>query len=543
MRRQGSLAQSAAAPEDAGRPGKPCGSLIEGETGRPCSNDGPEADDPFKSEEDSAMDDIVSGGESTGDADPTSRLYWLEYGCRAEQVNLLNTVAVGVDRAHYAAGDKKLGKVQCCSVMGNPECVRKGAGVCFTGFNDTDLFVTHAEALTTCEAVGMRLCTKDEVLSSGPLSCCNSGCEVNHELVWTATASDMSSVEEHSELKAELKNVVEENQRLQSSLDNYGKQLEHIEDKLKHGHVAAGRAGASHESAGGYGAITGKGLPPLPGEGGGGGGSQHAFTEEEAERLRADNARLAHEKEELDQQNRNLKDHIIDAVASTVLNNGSKVDPNTLPSTPFWPISTPAPNVSSEPSGAASASWEPWSGSWSWDRNGTNASNGTNGTAGVLHRPVLEELPNGRKVITDSPRDDFARGADAEQASEEAGTEDVLETGEQVDFSSHQVFDKEIELAFDSLDGNKDGKIEWHDIQNVLSMMKNEKRLPDTFDTSPLESDFRTSGVDNDGKLNEAGFGRFIQGLSARTGKEPTSSHELLRGRGLGPGDCGQAVR
>lgn len=510
MRRQ-DLPRSGSSLADAGV--KPCGMLLEGElaAGKPCSDDGPQADDPFKEEEDSAVEDIVDGGEPAQTENPNSTLFWLEYGCRAEQTQL-NTVAGGVDLAKFSQGAAKVGKTQCCSGKTN-ECVRKGAGVCFTGSNDTELYVTHPEALMTCDAVGMRLCTKEEVLSSESMSCCYAGCALNNFLVWTSTTMKASDMAAHEELKAQLQALKNKNVKLQSSLDNYGKVVSKIEDKIGivatgyplDGSLPVGGRGTasgtpvSYDRGGNFGSVSrrylatagvvGMNFPPLPGE------EQqpskpHAFTEDEAERIRAENTKLAEEKYSLDVANRNLKDHIIDAIASSV-KSGDQVDPSTFPKHAFWPTIPPPSN----------------------DTNGTTDT--VNDQVNASHyfaghtRPVEMVLPDGSKVITDDPREAWMR----------RNVHDAFQTAEEADFANRQVFLHEVELTFQSLDDDKDQRLSWQNMADVISRMLYLRTVPDNLDLDALHSIFDQSATDKDGMLDQAGFQRFIEALGQRTGE------------------------
>eukprot|EP00445_Apocalathium_hangoei_P041076 CAMPEP_0203978492 /NCGR_PEP_ID=MMETSP0359-20131031/102144_1 /ASSEMBLY_ACC=CAM_ASM_000338 /TAXON_ID=268821 /ORGANISM="Scrippsiella Hangoei, Strain SHTV-5" /LENGTH=385 /DNA_ID=CAMNT_0050916703 /DNA_START=87 /DNA_END=1241 /DNA_ORIENTATION=+ len=66
---------------------------------------------------------------------------------------------------------------RCCSMDGST-CVSTAAG-CFTG--------PFKEAEQVCAKEGMRLCSREELEGN---TCCGSGCQFDHELVWTGKAAE-----------------------------------------------------------------------------------------------------------------------------------------------------------------------------------------------------------------------------------------------------------------------------------------------------------------------------------------------------------------
>jgi len=103
---------------------------------------------------------------------PYEPSYYVDDGCSSDN-NTPNDVMGFYQEESYTA------HVRCCSSNGNS---------CDTPFDCTDSsnMMTYAEAESECSSSGMRLCTKDELLSN---VCCGAGGQCDHAYVWTSTAA------------------------------------------------------------------------------------------------------------------------------------------------------------------------------------------------------------------------------------------------------------------------------------------------------------------------------------------------------------------
>ena len=73
--------------------------------------------------------------------------------------------------------------IRCCSEDKNI-CENENAPCCKTQKGACPGVATHSEAEETCVKMGMRLCTKDELLSE---ICCKTGGNCDSYSVWTST--------------------------------------------------------------------------------------------------------------------------------------------------------------------------------------------------------------------------------------------------------------------------------------------------------------------------------------------------------------------
>lgn len=110
--------------------------------------------------------------------------FWLVDGCHS----------IGGDEgATHAPASYAVGYTQCCSGDPDPNkktCKRKHAGVCFSyddEFPSSGKASTHYEATQKCTDAGMRLCTKEELLSDEAAGCCGTGCGLNSGMAWSST--------------------------------------------------------------------------------------------------------------------------------------------------------------------------------------------------------------------------------------------------------------------------------------------------------------------------------------------------------------------
>eukprot|EP00662_Eupelagonemidae_sp_cell21_P056922 gene56922-biopygen27203 len=85
----------------------------------------------------------------------------------------------------YGISTRTSGKVQCCNTAGTV-CIREDDNGCITGDagRSSAHSVTWFEAVDLCNVRGMRLCTKEEVLSQ---LCCRKGCWYDSLLTWTSS--------------------------------------------------------------------------------------------------------------------------------------------------------------------------------------------------------------------------------------------------------------------------------------------------------------------------------------------------------------------
>ena len=100
--------------------------------------------------------------------DNTLRWY-VDDGCHTEADSVKDDFAGTYRRNSFNAG------VRCCSMDG-ASC--KTIGKCPGGS------ATHDHAVDKCEGMGMRLCTKDELLDG---ICCGKGGRCDNHPVWTST--------------------------------------------------------------------------------------------------------------------------------------------------------------------------------------------------------------------------------------------------------------------------------------------------------------------------------------------------------------------
>eukprot|EP00662_Eupelagonemidae_sp_cell21_P058269 gene58269-biopygen94438 len=102
--------------------------------------------------------------------------FWLEDGC----------ICNGAIPGRWAAADESAAEVQCCSVSGI--CTRKDSGdLCLSGDGDVAK-ATYYDAVASCSHEGMRLCSKQELQTTGAAGCCGTGCQYDNALVWTSTS-------------------------------------------------------------------------------------------------------------------------------------------------------------------------------------------------------------------------------------------------------------------------------------------------------------------------------------------------------------------
>ena len=98
-------------------------------------------------------------------------LRYVDDGCHSEPAFPTDDVV-----AFYQAESSEA-FVRCCSDDGSP-CNT------FSNCQDSSDLVNYTDAVTECTANGMRLCTKDELLSD---TCCSTGGKCDNYGVWTST--------------------------------------------------------------------------------------------------------------------------------------------------------------------------------------------------------------------------------------------------------------------------------------------------------------------------------------------------------------------
>lgn len=108
-------------------------------------------------------------GQRSETADMTELMFWAVAGCPRKWAAPAARMRVHT-RAHGVA---------CCSFDG---------AQCRTWVPQCQPYGSYNDALAACSAYGWRMCTKTEVESN---ICCNMGCSLNTELVWTTTPSEM----------------------------------------------------------------------------------------------------------------------------------------------------------------------------------------------------------------------------------------------------------------------------------------------------------------------------------------------------------------
>ena len=101
----------------------------------------------------------------------TDNLRYVDDGCHSEGSDNQDDV-VGFYQSEYSEAF-----VRCCSI-GGESCDT------FSNCQDASQLVNYASAVSTCEANGRRLCTKDELLTD---ICCGTGWQCDHYGVWTST--------------------------------------------------------------------------------------------------------------------------------------------------------------------------------------------------------------------------------------------------------------------------------------------------------------------------------------------------------------------
>jgi len=133
---------------------------------------------------------------------------WVENGCWSNS---------GGGDGHWESPLGAVAHVHCCTEAG--ECERHVSGAtnnagCFSGGNSGVPMQTYDGAVAICAADGMRLCTKDELLSEGAAGCCSTGCSHDSAMVWTNTSLSLHS-DTHKSMQADLqKKALQEAQKL-----------------------------------------------------------------------------------------------------------------------------------------------------------------------------------------------------------------------------------------------------------------------------------------------------------------------------------------
>ena len=98
--------------------------------------------------------------------------YYVDDGCHSEG-------STPDDVVGFYQSEDATAYIRCCSTDGT---------TCSTESNcqNTNDLVTYADAETECAANGMRLCTKDELLTD---ICCGTGGQCDSYAVWTSTTA------------------------------------------------------------------------------------------------------------------------------------------------------------------------------------------------------------------------------------------------------------------------------------------------------------------------------------------------------------------
>ena len=99
--------------------------------------------------------------------------YYVDDGCHTEG-------STPDDVVGFYQSESSTAFVRCCSTdaAGSTDCDT------VSNCKDSSDLVTFADAETECAAQGMRLCTKDELLSE---ICCGTGGQCDSAGVWTST--------------------------------------------------------------------------------------------------------------------------------------------------------------------------------------------------------------------------------------------------------------------------------------------------------------------------------------------------------------------
>ena len=103
--------------------------------------------------------------------DSSGNLYYVDDGCHSEKRTPDDVIGYYEDESSVAA------YVRCCSDDGTT-CDT------FSNCNRGNQLVAYADAEQKCIDNGMRLCTKDELLSD---ICCGTGGNCDSRAVWTST--------------------------------------------------------------------------------------------------------------------------------------------------------------------------------------------------------------------------------------------------------------------------------------------------------------------------------------------------------------------
>ena len=98
--------------------------------------------------------------------------YYVDDGCHSEATN-------PDDVTGYYQAETSEAFVRCCSFDGT-SCTT------VNDCNDSDNLMSYSDAEDECSKIGMRLCTKDELLTE---LCCGTGGTCDSNAVWTSTVS------------------------------------------------------------------------------------------------------------------------------------------------------------------------------------------------------------------------------------------------------------------------------------------------------------------------------------------------------------------
>ena len=122
---------------------------------------------------DTTTESVVTTTESaatTTETSTTEDLYYVDDGCHSEG-------STPDDITGFYQSETSEAYVRCCSDDGT-SC--KTPSTC----RDDEYLVSYADAETECAGIGMRICTKDELLTD---MCCGTGGGCDSEGVWTST--------------------------------------------------------------------------------------------------------------------------------------------------------------------------------------------------------------------------------------------------------------------------------------------------------------------------------------------------------------------
>merc|ERR1711899_573156 len=116
-----------------------------------------------------------SSASTTEDTSTGETNYYVDDGCHSEN----NTPD---DVIGFYQSESSTAFVRCCSTdaAGSIDCDT------ISNCQNTNDLVTYADAETECAANGMRLCTKDELLTD---ICCGTGGQCDSYAVWTSTTA------------------------------------------------------------------------------------------------------------------------------------------------------------------------------------------------------------------------------------------------------------------------------------------------------------------------------------------------------------------